>query len=90
MAIQLDIDTACGTPAGATGNDLTGKRALSASEWSSSAFVNVRIPMSNLEWFGVVDVNYRDEFDSAGNADPYDVIDAYTKVNARIGVSADN
>ena len=46
--------------------------------------------MSNLEWFGVVDVNYRDEFDSAGNADPYDVIDAYTKVNARIGVSADN
>ena len=42
------------------------------------------------EWFGGVDVNYRDEFDSAGDADPYDVIDAYTKVNARIGVSTEN
>ena len=35
-------------------------------------------------------MNYRSEFDSAGDADPYDVIDSYTKVNARIGVSAEN
>ena len=47
------------------------------------------MPMGNMEWFGGVDVNYRDEFDSAGDADPYDVIDAYTKVNARIGLSAE-
>jgi outer membrane receptor protein involved in Fe transport len=89
-AIQLDFDPACGTPAGATGNDLTGTRTLYASEWSGNAFIDVRVPVGNLEWFGGVDVNYRDEFDSAGDADPYDVIDAYTKVNARIGVSAAN
>ncbi len=53
-------------------------------------FIDFRLPMGNMEWFGGVDVNYRDEFDSAGDADPYDVIDAYTKVNARIGLSADN
>ncbi|GIR70528.1 MAG: hypothetical protein CM15mP74_17790 [Halieaceae bacterium] len=48
------------------------------------------MPVGNLEWFGGVDVNYRDEFDSNGDADPYDVIDAYPKVNARIGVGAGN
>lgn len=89
-AIQLDADSACGTPAGVTGNDLTGNRTLYASEWSGNAFVDVRFPMGNMEWFGGADVNYRDEFDSAGDADPYDVIDAYTKVNARIGLSAEH
>jgi outer membrane receptor protein involved in Fe transport len=88
-AIQLDADRACGTPAGTTSNDLTGYRTLYASEWSGNAFIDVRFPMGNMEWFGGVDVNYRDEFDSAGDADPYDVIDAYTKVNARIGLSAE-
>ena len=88
--IQLDFDPACGTPAGATGNDLTGTRTLYASEWSGNAFIDVRFTTGNLEWCGGVDVNYRDEFDSAGDADPYDVIDAYTKVNARVGVSTEN
>jgi iron complex outermembrane receptor protein len=89
-AIQLDADAACGTPAGATGNDLTGTRTVLASDWSGNAFIDVRIPMGNLEWFGGVDVNYRSEFDSAGDADPYDVIDSYTKVNARIGLIGQN
>ena len=89
-AIALDADPACGTPAGATSNDLSGNRTLYASEWSGNAFIDVRFPVGNLEWFGGVDVNYRSEFDSAGDSDPYDVIDSYTKVNARIGVSADN
>jgi outer membrane receptor protein involved in Fe transport len=104
-AIQLDASRAapaappqCGTPASLANpnpgpndiNDLTGVRTLYASEWSGNAFIDFRMPIGNLEWFGGVDVNYRDEFDSAGDADPYDVIDAYTKVNARIGVSAGN
>jgi iron complex outermembrane receptor protein len=89
-AIQLDADGACGTPAGVTGNDLTGTRTVLASDWSGNAFIDVRIPMGNLEWFGGVDVNYRSEFDSAGDADPYDVIDSYTKVNARIGLIGQN
>lgn len=103
-AIQLDASRAappppqCGTPAALANpnpgpndiNDLTGRRTLYASEWSGNAFIDFRMPVGNLEWFGGVDVNYRDEFDSNGDADPYDVIDAYTKVNARIGVGADN
>ena len=104
-AIQLDASrpapaapVQCGTPAALADpnpgpnnvNDLSGIRTLYSSEWSGNAFIDFRMPVGNLEWFGGVDVNYRDEFDSAGDADPYDVIDAYTKVNARIGVSADN
>jgi iron complex outermembrane recepter protein len=69
---------------------LTGFRTLYASEWSGNAFVDFRTPMGSMELFGGVDLNYRSEFDSAGDADPLDVIDSYTKVNARIGLSADN
>ena len=92
-AIQLDVNQACGTPAGiaaGSSNDLTGFRTLYASEWSGNAFVDFRTPMGSMELFGGVDLNYRSEFDSAGDADPLDVIDSYTKVNARIGLSADN
>ena len=88
-AIQLDADTLCGTPAGPTGNDLTGYRTLYASEWSGNAFVDLRMPIAGMELFGGIDLNYRSEFDSAGDADPYDVIPSYTKVNARIGLSGD-
>lgn len=88
-AIALDADPACSTPAGPTSNDLSGTRWLYASEWSGNAFIDVRLPVSNLGWFGGADVNYRSEFDSAADADPYDVIDSYTKVNVRTGVSAD-
>jgi len=88
-AIQLDADPLCGTPAGATSNDLTGFRTLYASEWSGNAFIDLRMPLGRMELFGGIDMNYRSEFDSAGDADPYDVIDAYTKVNARIGLSGE-
>ncbi len=88
-AIQLDADPLCGTPAGSTSNDLTGFRTLYASEWSGNAFIDLRMPLGRMELFGGIDMNYRSEFDSAGDADPYDVIDAYTKVNARIGLSGE-
>ena len=41
--------------------------------------------MGNLRWFGSVNVNYRSDVDCANDA-----FDSYAKVNARIGVSADN
>ena len=92
-AIQLDANGLCGTPAGiaqGSQNDLTGYRTLYASEWSGNAFVDFRTPIMGMELFAGFDVNYRDEFDSAGDADPFDVIDAYTKVNARIGLTGNN
>jgi len=88
-AIQLDIDELCGTPEGLTSNDLTGYRTLYASEWSGNAFIDLRMPLGRMELFGGIDMNYRSEFDSAGDADPYDVIPSYTKVNARIGLSGE-
>ena len=84
-AIQLDASRAapaappqCGTPAALANpnpgpndiNDLTGVRTLYASEWSGNAFIDFRRAMGN---HGVVRrrrrINYRDEFDSAGDAD---------------------
>jgi outer membrane receptor protein involved in Fe transport len=42
-----------------------------------------------MELFAGVDMNYRSEFSSAGDNDPYDLIDDYTKVNARIGLGGE-
>ena len=91
-AKQLDQNSACGTTQGiaaggpGSANDLTGVRTLYASELSGNAFLDYRRPFMGMELFAGLDVNYRDEFDSAGDADPLDVIPSYTKVNARIGL----
>ena len=43
-----------------------------------------------LEWFVGGEANYRDSFFPAGDNDPIDEIDAYTKVNLRGGLRGDN
>jgi len=103
-ALQLDasrpgpgLPVTCGTPAAIADpnpgpysvNDLSGYRTLYASEWSGNAFIDLRMPIGGMELFGGLDLNYRSEFDSAGDADPLDIIPSYTKVNARIGLSGD-
>jgi outer membrane receptor protein involved in Fe transport len=88
-AIQLDGDNACGSPAGSTSNDLSGAATLYASDYSGSLFVDFRRPLGALEFFAGAEVNYRDAFNSAGDNDPIDMIDSYTKVNARIGIGGE-
>jgi len=103
-ALQLDasrpgpgLPVTCGTPAALADpnpgpysvNDISGYRTLYASEWSGNAFIDLRMPIGGMELFGGLDLNYRSEFDSAGDADPIDIIPSYTKVNARIGLSGD-
>ena len=89
-AIQLDADPLCGTPAGSTGNDLSDQNTLYASDWSAAAYADYIFPMNNgMEIFLGGDVNYRDDFNSAGDNDPLDVVEAYTKVNLRIGLRGD-
>jgi len=103
-ALQLDasrpgatLPVTCGTPAALADpnpgpysvNDLSGYRTLYASEWSGNAFIDLRMPIGGMELFGGLDLNYRSEFDSAGDSDPLDIIPSYTKVNARIGLSGD-
>jgi outer membrane receptor protein involved in Fe transport len=88
-AIQLDFDPACGTPQGFTNNDLTGEPTNYASDYSASLFWDYIIPLDSMEMFISGDINYRDEFNSSGDNDPNDVIDAYTKVNLRMGIRGD-
>ena len=90
-AIQLDVDPLCGTAAGFTSNDLSGEPTLYASDYSAALFADYVYTMSSgMEWFASADVNYRDEFNSAGDNDPIDVIDSYTKVNFRLGLRGES
>ena len=89
-AMQLDAELACVAlqrvlQQGLRSTDLTGVNTLYASDWSGNAFVDFRMPLGAMELFAGVDVNYRSDFMSAGDNDEKDCIDAYTKVNARIG-----
>ncbi|MEP0200688.1 MAG: TonB-dependent receptor [Halioglobus sp.] len=89
-AIQLDADPLCGTPAGTTSNDLSGENTLYASDWSAAAYADYIFPMNNgMEIFLSGDINYRDDFNSAGDNDPLDVVESYTKVNLRVGLRGD-
>ncbi len=89
-APQLDADPLCGTPAGNSINDLSGQNTLYASDWSGSLMFDYQRPMGNYELFASGEVNYRDDFQSAGDNDPLDVIDAYTKTNLRIGLRTES
>jgi outer membrane receptor protein involved in Fe transport len=89
-AIQVDADPLCGSPLGTTENDLSGEPTLYASDMSASFLFDYARPLgSGVQLFASGEANYRDEFNSAGDNDPLDVIDAYTKVNLRIGIRGD-
>lgn len=88
-AIQLDADPLCGTEGGSTFNDLTGEPTLYASDYSASFYFDYSRPMGNFEFFAGGEANYRDSFQSAGDNDPLDVIDSFTKVNLRLGLRTD-
>lgn len=90
-AIQLDVDPLCGTPRGFSGNDLSDEPTLYASDYSAAGFFDYSLDIGNgMEWFLVGEVNYRDDFNSAGDNDPIDVIPSYTKVNLRTGLRGEN
>jgi iron complex outermembrane receptor protein len=85
-AIQLDADTLCGTAGAPTNNDQSGETTTFAPEYSASLFVDYSLLMdSGMEFFAGGEVNYKDEFSPAGDNDPLDMIDAFTKVNLRLG-----
>ena len=82
---------AAGTPAGTLSNDLSGEPTLYASDYSAALFADYVFTMNNgMEWFASMDVNYRDDFGSAGDNDPIDEIDSYTKVNLRLGLRGES
>ncbi|GAB5414242.1 MAG: TonB-dependent receptor [Congregibacter sp.] len=86
-AIQLDADPLCGTELpGASANPLSGEPTLYASDYSASFYFDYVRPVGEMEFFAGGEVNYRDSFNSAGDNDPTDVIDSFTKTNLRIGL----
>ncbi|MEO0436411.1 MAG: TonB-dependent receptor [Pseudomonadota bacterium] len=86
-AQQLDADPLCGTGLpGATANPLSGEPTLYASDTSASIFFDYSMPIGEMEFFAGGEFNYRDEFNSAGDNDPIDVIDSFTKTNLRFGL----
>jgi iron complex outermembrane receptor protein len=87
-AIQIDADPLCGTGLGPTGNPLSGEPTLYASDYSASLYFDYVQPVGNWEFFAGGEANYRDAFNSAGDNDPLDVIDSFTKVNLRVGLRA--
>jgi outer membrane receptor protein involved in Fe transport len=85
-AIQLDADPLCGTAFGSSSNPLSGQPTLYASDYSASFYFDYIRPVGDMEVFAGGEVNYRDSFNSAGDNDPIDVIDSFTKTNLRIGL----
>ena len=45
---------------------------------------------AGMEFFASADLNYKDDYSPAGDNDPFDRIDSYTKVNMRFGLRGDN
>lgn len=93
-AIQLDANTQCGVSDPTrntlqTFNDLSGENTLYASDYSASVTWDYSYPLSEMEIFVSGEVNYRSEFNSAGDNDPLDMIDSYSKTNLRIGLRAE-
>ncbi len=89
-AIQLDADPLCGTAFATASNDLTGEPTLYASDYSASFYFDYRRPIGEMEFFAGGEANYRDSFQSAGDNDPLDEIDSFTKVNLRLGLRSGN
>ncbi|MFK8042979.1 TonB-dependent receptor [Congregibacter sp.] len=82
-AIQLDANPNCSIE---QGNPLSGEPTLYASDYSASFFFDYIRPVGDMELFVGGEVNYRDAFQSAGDNDPIDVIDSFTKANLRLGL----
>jgi iron complex outermembrane receptor protein len=90
-AIQLDVDKLCGNEGGFTDNDLKNKDTTYAPEYSASLFADYIFTLGNgMEIFASGEVNYKDEMSPAGDNDPIDWLDSYTKTNARIGLRGDS
>lgn len=90
-------DAACNAPqadahasSGATGpclNDLSGEALQFAADVSASLGISYITEITDSLELGLsTDVMYTDDFDTAADADPILVQDAYTKVNARISI----
>jgi len=74
--------------------DLSGKRLPGTSKWSLSAGADVSIPvvlgLGETAAYAGVDYSYRSSFFNSNNDSIYSIIRAYSIVNARLGIRADN
>ncbi|MEP5837501.1 MAG: TonB-dependent receptor [Marinobacter sp.] len=86
-AIQLDNDPLCGVAGGFTDNDQSNETTTFAPEYSGSLFFDYSYMLGNgMEIFAGGEANYSDDFSSAGDKDPIDDTESFTKINLRIGL----
>lgn len=91
-AIQLDAAPLCGTRGGLLNNDLSGDETIYAAEYSATVFFDysISIGSNGMQLFATGEANYKDDFSSAGDNDPLDRVDGYTKANLRFGLRAES
>jgi iron complex outermembrane receptor protein len=86
-ALQLDADSLCGVEGGVSNNDMSGETTTFAPETSGTLFFDYSYLLGNgMELFAGGEVNYSDDFNSAGDKDVIDDTDSFTKVNLRLGI----
>ena len=71
--------------------DYTGNSNQMVSDWQGNVAFDFRMPIgSNLELSALLDLFYKGDHHTSGTFDPKLIQDAYTKVNARIGIGAES
>jgi iron complex outermembrane recepter protein len=68
------------------GQSLEGKRVPFAPEWAATGAIGYEMPIGRFTGFGTVNASYMDDHNSNENLDPEAVVDAFTVVNARLGL----
>ena len=71
--------------------DLQGRTLPNSPDYSGSIFFDYNRPVSDsYEFFLSSDLNFTDNFATAGDLDPIDSQDAFEKINVRAGIRSDN
>ena len=73
-------------PVFTSSRSLSGKDDLLTPEWAASSTATWIIPMGNLEGFLRAELRYVGDFNPGGDQDPTKAVDAFTVINASLGV----
>ncbi len=73
-------------PAFTSSRSLSGKDDLLTPEWAASSTATWTFPMGNLDGFMRAELRYVGDFNPGGDQDPTKAVDAFTVINASLGV----
>ncbi|RLA46118.1 MAG: TonB-dependent receptor, partial [Gammaproteobacteria bacterium] len=85
------VPNACTNPFDplSAGRDAAGEANVYSPDWSGNLNLDYRYPVGDaLEFRGILNVNYSDEFFTAADLDPLAAQDSFTKVDLRLSIGA--